>query len=135
MIMTVNKCEILKNSKTIAIVGISSKPYRISREVTSYLVHHGYEVVGVNPNKSFTEADGIPVYNSLLEIPFKIDIVNVFRKSEDIPFLIDDIMAVNPKCLWIQLGIRNDSAVKPVIDNNIIVVQDSCIKVDHSFCK
>lgn len=133
--MTVNKCAILKSSKTIAVVGISSNPYRISREVTSYLVNNGYNVVGVNPNKSFTHADGITVYNSLLEIPFKIDIVNVFRKSEDIPLLIDDILEVKPKCLWIQLGIRNDSAVKPVIDNDILVVQDSCIKVDHSFCK
>lgn len=133
--MTVNKCAILKNSKTIAVVGISSKPFRISREVTSYIVHHGYDVVGVNPNKNFSDADGITVYNSLLEVPFKIDIVNVFRKSEDIPLLIDDILTVKPKCLWIQLGIRNDSAVKPIIDNDILVIQDSCIKVDHSFCK
>ena len=133
--MHVNKCDILKNSKTIAIIGLSSNPFRISRDIANYLVSHEYSVVGVNPNKNFTDANGIIVYNSLLEIPFEIDIVNVFRKSEDIPLLISDIITVNPKCLWIQLGIRNDSAVRPLIDKGIKVIQDSCIKVDHSLCK
>ena len=132
--MILDKCSILKSSKTIAVVGLSSNPYRISRDIANYLSNYDYNVVGVNPNKSFSNADGIIVYNSLLEIPFKIDIMNVFRKSEDIPLLIEDVIEVNPKCLWIQLGIRNDLAVKPIIEKGIIVFQDSCIKVDHSFC-
>ncbi len=129
-----DKCAILKNCKTIAVVGISSNKDRTSRRITNYLVDAGYKVYGVNPNKAFTDADGICVYNNLSEIPDKIDIVNVFRKSEDIPQIIKDVISINPKVLWLQLGIRNDKAVKEVIENNIVVIQNSCIKVDHSFC-
>ncbi len=132
--MKINKCELLNNSKTIAVVGLSRNPNRISRDIAKYLLKHGYEVVGVNPNESFTDAGGIFVYNSLREIPFKVDIVNVFRKSKDIPELINDVISIKPNALWLQLGIRNDHAVLGVIDSGIRVVQDSCIKVDHSFC-
>ncbi|MFZ1290801.1 MAG: CoA-binding protein [Melioribacteraceae bacterium] len=127
-------CEILKNSKTIAVVGISSNPMRTSRNIADYLVRNGYNVVGVNPNRNFMDADGIKVYNSLREIPHKIDIVNVFRRSEDIPEIITDVNEIMPKVLWLQLGIRNDNAVQSCIENGITVVQDSCIKVEHSYC-
>ncbi|MCW8850007.1 MAG: CoA-binding protein [Melioribacteraceae bacterium] len=129
-----DKCKILKSTKNIAIVGLSSNRNRISRNIASYLVNAGYNVVGVNPNQSFTDAEGIVVYNSLIDIPFEIDIVNVFRKSEDIPYLVDEILKVKPFCLWLQQGIRNDLAVKPIVDNNILVIQDSCIMVEHSYC-
>lgn len=132
--MSIDKCKILKSSKNIAIVGLSSNSSRISRNIAAYLVNSGYNVVGVNPNMNFKDADGIIVYNSLLDVPFNIDIVNVFRKSEDIPYLVEDILKVKPACLWLQQGIRNDLAVKPIIENNILVVQDSCIMVDHSYC-
>ena len=130
----VDKCKILKESQNIAVVGISRNSFKTSREIARYLIRNGYNVIGVNPNENFTEADGIKVYNNLLEIPHKIDIVNVFRRSEDIPLLIEDVMSINPKVLWLQLGIRNDEAVKEVIDKGITVIQDSCIKVDHSIC-
>jgi predicted CoA-binding protein len=128
-------CNILKRSNKIAVVGISRNKDRTSRMIADYLVNQGYEVVGVNPNKSFIDADGIKVYNDLLEIPHPIDIVNVFRKSEDLPSLIDDIINANPKVLWLQLGIRNDSAVQPVKDKGIPVIQDRCIKIDYSMCR
>ncbi|MBI1933933.1 MAG: CoA-binding protein [Ignavibacteriales bacterium] len=127
-------CEILKNSKTIAVVGISSNPSKTSRYIAEYLVQNGYDVVGVNPNKNFIDADGIKVYNSLKDIPHKIDIVDVFRKSEDIPQIIEEINEINPKVLWLQLGIRNDKAVKSSIEKGITVIQDSCIKIEHSYC-
>jgi len=127
-------CKILETSKTIAVVGISSNPMRTSRDIADYLVINGYDVVGVNPNKNFTDADGIKVYNSLMEIPHKIDIVNVFRRSEDIPFIIPDVLLIEPKVLWLQLGIRNDKAIKEVIKKGIETIQDTCIKVAHSFC-
>lgn len=130
----INLCELLKISKTIAVVGISSKPNRTSRTIASYLFYSGFEVFGVNPNKNFNNADGIKVYNNLEEIPKQIDIVNVFRKSEDIPDLIEDVLKIKPKVLWLQLGIRNDSAVKAVIEKGIIVIQDSCIMVQHRNC-
>ena len=129
-----NICDILKNSKTIAVVGISSNESRTSRRIADYLVQNGYDVVGVNPNKNFNDADGIKVYNSLKEIPHKIDIVDVFRKSVDIPDIIDDVNAINPGVLWLQFGIRNDVAVKPIADKGITVIQNKCIKIEHYNC-
>jgi uncharacterized protein len=130
----IDVCKILKTSRTIAVVGISSNPSRTSRNIANYLVRNGYDVVGVNPNKNFTDADGIKIYSSLKDIPHKIDIVNVFRKSEDIPEIIDDVNSINPKVLWLQLGIQNNKAVKSSIEKGIIVIQDACIKIEHSYC-
>ena len=132
--MSIDKCELLNSSKTIAVVGISSKPYRTSRVIANYLLIKGYDVVGVNPNQSFTQAGEIKVYNNLLEIPHKIDIVDVFRKSEDIPFLVDDVIKIKPKAFWLQLGIRNNEAAEKIIKEGIAVVQDTCIKVEHGYC-
>lgn len=125
-------CKILEDSKTIAVVGISSNPNRMSRIIANYLIHYGYNVVGVNPGKP--KIEGIEVYANLKDIPFEIDIVDVFRKSEDIPQIIPDVLAANPKVLWLQLGIRNDEAVKPVIEKGILTIQDMCIKVEHGMC-
>lgn len=127
-------CEILNQSKLIAVVGISSNPNRTSRSIAEYLRYNGFSVVGVNPNTNFTDANGIKVYNSLEEISEPIDIVNVFRKSNDIPFLIDDVLKSKPKILWLQLGIKNDEAVASVIEEGITTIQNKCIKVEHSYC-
>lgn len=128
----IDKCKILNESKTIAVVGISSNPSRTSRGIADYLIKAGYKVVGVNPGKPAIE--GMEVFASLKDIPFQIDIVDVFRKSEDIPQIIPDVLAVKPKTLWLQLGIRNDEAVKAAADDGITVVQDFCIKVAHMGC-
>ena len=127
-----NMCKILDESKTIAVIGISSNPNRISRIIADYLMHNGYSVVGVNPGKP--KIDGMDVYANLRDIPFSIDIVNVFRKPEDIPQVIPDVLAVNPKVLWLQLGIRNDEAIEPVIKKGIETIQDRCIKIEHGMC-
>jgi predicted CoA-binding protein len=127
-----NICEILKKSKTIAVVGISSNPTRTSRMIADFLQFAGYDVVGVNPGKP--KIEGIDVYASLTDIPFEIDIVNVFRKSEDVLQLIPDVLAINPKVLWLQLGIWNDDAVQPCIENGITTIQDKCIKIEHNMC-
>jgi predicted CoA-binding protein len=126
-----NVKNILENSKTIAVVGISSNPNRTSRMIADYLDYAGYKVVGVNPGKP--QIDEMEVYSSLEEIPFEIDIVNVFRKSEDIPQIIQSVLNVKPKVLWLQLGIRNDQAIKPCIDSGIEVIQDMCIKIEHGY--
>ena len=125
-------CKILEESKNIAVVGISRNPFRMSRMIADFLVRNGYNVVGVNPGKP--KIDGITVYANLKDIPFEIDIVDVFRKPEDIPQLIPDVLAVNPKVLWLQLGIRNDKAVEPVIKVEIQTIQDKCIKTEHGMC-
>ncbi len=127
-----NLCEILKESKTIAVVGISGNPARTSRQIAEFLLRKGYKVVGVNP--SIERAGEIEVYKSLTEIPFDIDIVDVFRRSEFIPDLIPDVLKKQPKTLWLQLGIYNDQAVRPVIEAGIETVQDTCIMVTYNAC-
>jgi uncharacterized protein len=126
-------CEILKESKTIAVVGISSKPGRDSGRIALFLKDKGYNVLGVNPvQKDF---DGIKVYAKLTDIEEEIDIVDVFRNSDSIPELIPDVLQKKPKVLWLQLGIRNDDAVKPAEELGIQVIQDKCIAIEYSFCR
>jgi len=127
--------KILSESKTIAVVGISRNPNKTSREIAEFLVDKDYIVAGVNPVFSPDDADGIKVYSKLSDIPFEIHIVDVFRRSEDIPDLIDDVLAVKPKVLWLQQGIRNDEAVRPVIDSGIVTIQDKCIKVYYNLTR
>jgi len=126
-------CKLLKNSKRIAVVGLSRNPDKISRIIAEFLIDNGYEVFGVNPNLS--SSDEIKVYPRLIDIPYDIDIVNVFRKSQDIPEIIPDVIKKNPVALWLQQGIRNDKAVQPVIENGIFTVQDKCIMVYYNLCK
>ncbi|MCU7495112.1 MAG: CoA-binding protein [Ignavibacteria bacterium] len=126
-------CDILKESRNIAVVGISNKPGRDSGRIAQYLKDEGYNVVGVNP--LVKEFPGIKVYSSLKEVPFKIDIVDVFRRSEAIPEIMPDVLEVKPRVLWLQLGIRNDEAVAPASDLGIETIQDKCILVEHRFCR
>lgn len=126
-------CDILKESKTIAVVGISNKPGRDSGRIAQYLQQEGYNVVGVNPIQK--EFPGITVYPNLKDVPFKIDIVDVFRRSEAIAEIIPDVLEVKPRVLWLQLGIRNDEAVAPAIEAGIETIQDKCILVEHRFCR
>lgn len=128
-------CKILEEAKTIAVVGISRNPNRTSRNIAEFLVDKGYNVIGVNPSANGESFDGIPVYSSLIEIQEPIDIVDVFRKSEDIPQIIPNVIEVKPKVLWLQQGIYNDEAVKPAMEKGIEVIQDSCIAVMYSLCK
>ena len=123
---------IFTNAKTIAVVGISHNQNRPSREIAEFLVREGYKVVGVNPG--IKNAGDIPVYPDLKSIPFDIDIVDVFRKSEDIPSIIPGVLDKNPKVLWLQQGIRNDEAVAPVTEKGIKVIQDKCIAVYYRLC-
>lgn len=125
-------CDILKNSKNIAVIGISDKHGRYSHTISVYLKEHGYNVAGVNP--LLKNVDGIPVYPNLKDVPFEIDIVNVFRRSETIPEIIPDVLEIKPKVLWLQTGIYNDAAVQPIIDAGIETIQDTCIFVEHRHC-
>jgi predicted CoA-binding protein len=123
--------EILKESKTIAVVGISNKPGRDSGRIALFLKDRGYNVIGVNPvQKDF---EGIKIYEKLTDIEEDIDIVDVFRNSNAIPDLIPDVLVKKPKVLWLQLGIRNDDAVKPAEEDGIQVIQDKCIAIEYNF--
>ncbi len=126
-------CEVLGKSTTIAVVGLSNNPNRTSYEIAQFLVNKGFKVVGVNP--TITNAGSIEVFPNLTSIPFAIDIVDVFRRSETIDEIIEDVLKVKPKCLWLQQGVRNDVAVKPVLDAGIFTIQDKCIAVYYNLCK
>ena len=126
-------CEILKEAKAIAVVGISNKPGRDSGRIALFLKERGYNVIGVNPvQKDF---EGIKIYKKLTDIEQDIDIVDVFRNSNSIPDLIPDVLIKKPKVLWLQLGIRNDEAVKPIEEEGIQVIQDKCIAIEYNFCR
>ena len=126
-------CEILKEAKTIAVVGISNKPGRDSGIIALFLKDRGFNVIGVNPvQKDF---EGIKIYQKLTDIEQDLDIVDVFRNSNSIPDLIPDVLIKKPKVLWLQLGIRNDEAVKPAEAEGIQVIQDKCIAIEYNFCR
>ena len=126
---------ILKHCKTIAVVGLSHKPHRASFDVARYMQGNGYRIIPVNPNE--TQVLGEKAYATLLEAAAheKIDLVNCFRNSADIPPLVDDAIAIGAKALWMQLGIANAGAATTAEAAGMLVVQDHCIKIDHRVLK
>lgn len=133
MVKLMDICNLLNTSKHICIVGISDKPGRDSGRIALMLKNEGYHVSGVHPH--LKEMAGIKVYPSLTDVPGDIDIVDVFMNSNRIPEIMDDVLAVKPKALWLQLGIRNDEAVAPAAEAGIITIQDQCIAIEYRFCK
>ncbi len=127
-----NICKILKEAKTIAIVGLSSNPNKTSRQIADFLILKGYSVVGVNP--ATDTAGNIICYKNLSEIPFPVDIIDIFRPSKDIPFLTDEIISIKPKLVWLQLGIKNNSEIEKMKNAGIDSVQNKCIKIEYQRC-
>jgi predicted CoA-binding protein len=130
--------QILNDSKNIAVVGLSDKPDRASHGVAQYLQEHGYRIVPVNPSYAGQQILGETVYASLQEAADAlaangrgIDIVDCFRKSEDIPPLARDAIAIRAGCLWMQLGIENQPAADLARAAGLDVVMDHCIKIEH----
>ena len=126
---------ILKNYKTIAVVGLSHKPHRASFDVAGYMQDNGYRIIPINPNE--TQVLGEKAYATLLAAAAheKIDLVNCFRNSEDIPPIVDEAIAIGAKALWMQLGIANAGAAARAEAAGLLVVQDQCIKIDHRVLK
>jgi predicted CoA-binding protein len=120
---------ILGDARTIAVVGLSSKPWRDSYRIARYLLEHGYRIVPVNPKE--TEVLGEQAYPSLLDIPFAIDAVDVFRRSEHTPEVARQAVAVGAKVLWLQLDIVNDEARIIAEEAGLDVVMGVCIMVEH----
>lgn len=127
--MKTNIEQILKNSKTIAVVGASPKPNRESGRIFQYLISVGYKVFPVNP--LYEEVYGEKCYKNLSEIPDEIDIVNIFRKSEEIPPIVNEAINKKAKIIWMQLGIVNSEAEKIALDADLSVVMDKCIYIEH----
>jgi predicted CoA-binding protein len=122
--------QILQQTHTIAVVGLSDKPDRISYMVSEAMQNKGYRIIPVNPNAE--QILGEKCYASLDQIPEKIDIVNVFRRSEHIMPVAEEAIRVKPKVLWLQQGIFNEEAAALAAEHGITVIMDRCIKVEDS---
>ena len=119
---------LLGEAKIVAVVGLSSKPRRASHEVAAYLQSAGYRIVPVNPNE--TEVLGEHAYSSLTEIPreIQVDVVDVFRRSEETPAVARDAVAIGAQALWLQEGIENDEAARIAIEGGLELVMGICMK-------
>lgn len=115
--------------RTIAVVGCSPKPERPGHYVAKYLQDLGYRVIPVNPGQ--TEILGEKCYASLRDIPEPVDMVDCFRRAEDIPPVVEDAIAIGAKFVWMQLGIVNEEAAQRAIEAGIEVVMDRCPKIDY----
>lgn len=121
--------DLFRECKTVAVVGLSSDESRPSYRIARYLQSCGFRVIPVNPN--LKEVLGEKAYPGLRDVPDKIDIVDVFRRSEDVPPIADDAIAVGAKCLWMQEGIVNRQAAKKAEQAGLEVVMDRCIMMEH----
>lgn len=130
-----DRLNIIQQYRNVAIVGISADQYRPSHFVAIYLQAEGYNIVLVNPRYAGQTILGRRVYASLTEAKEageQIDIVDVFRRAEDVPPVADEAIAIGAKVLWLQLGIRNDEAAGRAQAAGLTVVQDRCIKIEHA---
>lgn len=121
---------LLESSRSIAVVGLSPRPERPSNQVARYLIAAGYRVIPVNPGHA--EILGLACYPDLGAVPEPIDIVDCFRRSDQIQPIAEDAVAVGAKVLWLQLGVVNDAAAQFALRAGLIVVMDRCIKIDHA---
>jgi hypothetical protein len=121
--------DILKNAQTIAVVGHSDKPERTSYRIAQIMGELGYLIYPVNPTVS--HIDGKPAYPSLDEIPTKIDIVNVFRRSEHLKGVVEEAIKLQAPVVWAQLGVYDEDAARLAEENGIKIVMDRCIKVAY----
>lgn len=121
--------EILTKYKNIAVVGLSSNPARPSYSVSEYLQSAGYLILPVNPNE--TDVLGEPSHAKLEDVPQKMEIVDIFRRPEEVPAVVDSAIRAGAKVIWMQLGVANDAAAKKAQAAGLTVVQDACLLVEH----
>jgi predicted CoA-binding protein len=120
---------ILKDSKTIAVVGLSPKPHRPSHQVASYLMEAGYAIIPVNPGQDTLL--GLPCYPNLQAIPGPVDMVDIFRRSEFVLPIVEDAVSIGAKFIWMQEGIVNEVAARKAEEAGLTVIMDRCTKIDH----
>jgi predicted CoA-binding protein len=121
--------ELLKRTRTIAVVGLSSDPMRPSFGVAEYMQSKGYRIIPVNPNEGTVL--GEKSYSSLSDVPEKIDMVDVFRRSEFIPEIVDEAIRLKVPSIWLQEGVIHPAAAKKAQDAGLTVVMDRCILKEH----
>lgn len=125
--------ELLKRAKRIAVVGLSDKPDRTSNMVSKAMMDNGYEIIPVNPR--IKEALGVPAVASLQEIEGPVDIVNVFRRAEDLPPVAEEFIQIDCPVFWAQSGIINEEVYEFLKEKGYTVIMDRCIKVEHALTK
>jgi predicted CoA-binding protein len=121
--------ELLKSAKTVAVVGISHKEDRDSYKVAKYLKEHGYKIIPVNPK--YKEVLGEPCYPDLKSVPEKIDVVDIFRKVDAIPGIVDEAIAVGAGAVWMQLGLAHNESAEKARQAGLKVVMNKCMKIEH----
>ena len=121
--------QVLRQAQVIAVVGHSDKPGRTSYRIAQFLRQVGYRVYAVNP--TVAEIDGQPCYESLRQVPEPIDIVNVFRRADYLPDIVEEAIATNAKTVWAQLGINHPAAAQAAQAAGLTIVMDACIKIEH----
>jgi predicted CoA-binding protein len=124
---------LLTNARTIAMVGASSNPEKASHGIMQRLQKVGYKVIPVNPRE--TDVLGERAYPSLIDVPEKIDIVDVFRRAEDTPSIADDAVTIGAKALWLQTGIENEDAAARAEAGGLTVVMNACIGATHAMLR
>ena len=125
--------EILRTSRRIAVVGLSPKPHRPSYGVASYLKRAGYTIIPVRPTGTIILGERVQPDLRAAAAGGPIDIVNLFRRSEFVPALLDDLLAVRPRLVWMQVGIRHVPTARRLEAEGIAVVMDRCLAVEHQF--
>jgi predicted CoA-binding protein len=120
---------LLKDSRTIAVVGLSDKPGRDSYHVAAYLQQHGYRIIPVNP--AVTEVLGEKAYARLQEVPEKIDVVDIFRRPEAVPEVVDAAIAVGARAVWMQEGVVHNAAADKARAAGLQVVMNKCMLKEH----
>jgi len=121
--------EVLTQAKVIAVVGHSDKRDRTSYQIAQFLRQVGYTVYPVNP--TIQEIDGQPCYASLQAVPEPIDLVNVFRRSEHLPVIVEDAIATQAKTIWTQLGVTDNTAAQTALNAGLNLVMNACIKIEY----
>lgn len=124
------RLSILRQARTVALVGVSANPLRSSNFVASYLVRTPYLVRPVNP--VYPEVLGLPTFPSLADLPEPPDIVDVFRRREHLPAVVEEAIAAGAKVVWFQLGLRHEQAARSAREAGLQVVQDRCLKIEHA---
>lgn len=121
--------DVLTTSKTIAVVGLSNKPDRPSYEIASYLKEHGYRIIPVNP--TIKEALGEKAYATLKDVPVPVDVVQIFRRPEEVPPVVEDAIAIGARVVWMQPGAENEEAAARAEGAGVKAVVGACMRSVH----
>jgi predicted CoA-binding protein len=124
------RLRIIREANSVALVGVSANPIRSSNFVASYLIRTPLTSYPVNPR--YDEVLGLRCYPSLHDLPEVPDIVDIFRREDQIPAVVDEAIEVGARVVWFQLGLRNDAAAAKALDAGLEVVQDRCLKIEHA---